>query len=45
MKEYNMISGGVDMYYQSTLVYKLSKRFLLRKSFRKEKIKKLFNER
>ncbi len=43
MKEYSNYSGGVDMYYQSTLVYELGKR-LLRKSNRKEKIKKLFNE-
>jgi hypothetical protein len=41
MKEYNMISGGVDMYYQSTLVYELGKR-LLRKSNRKEKIKRIW---
>lgn len=41
MKEH-IISGGVDMYYQSTLVYNLGKR-LLRKSDRKEKIKKIFN--
>jgi hypothetical protein len=39
----NNISGGVDMYYQSTLVYELGKR-LLRKSNRIGKIKKLFNE-
>jgi hypothetical protein len=43
MKEINVISGGVDVYYQSTLVYNLSKRFLLRKSFRKEKIERIFN--
>jgi hypothetical protein len=39
----NNISGGVDMYYQSTLVYELGKR-LLRNSNRIKKIKKLFNE-
>jgi hypothetical protein len=37
----NNISGGVDMYYQSTLVYELGKR-LLRKSNRKEKIKRIW---
>lgn len=36
------ISGGVDMYYQSTLVYQLGKK-LLRNSERRKKIKKLFN--
>ena len=35
----NLISGGVNMYYRSTLVYKLSKRIHLRKSFRKEIMK------
>jgi hypothetical protein len=37
----NNISGGVDMYYQSTLVYELGKR-LLRKSNRIEKIKRIW---
>ena len=41
MKEYNNYSGGVDMNYQSTLVYELGKR-LLRKSKRKEKIERIW---
>jgi hypothetical protein len=42
MKEYNMISGGVDMSYQTTLILQLAKR-LTRKAKRKNKIKKLWN--
>jgi hypothetical protein len=42
MKEYNMISGGVDMSYQSTLILQLARR-LTRKAKRKNKIKKLWN--
>ena len=38
MKEYNMISGGVDMSYQTTLILQLAKR-LTRKAKRKNKIK------
>ena len=41
MKEYNMISGGVDMNYQSTLIFKLA-RELERKQKRKQKIKKIW---
>ena len=41
MKEYNMISGGVDMKYQSTLIFKLA-RELERKQNRKQKIKKIW---
>jgi len=42
MKDYQLISGEVDMYYQSTLVMELGKR-LLRGSLRKQKIKNIFN--
>jgi len=41
MKEYNMISDGANMYYQSTLVYKLGKK-ILRRTNRKEKIKRIW---
>ncbi len=43
MKEYDMISGGVDMNYQSTLIIQLVRR-LERKQKRKQKIKKIFKE-
>jgi hypothetical protein len=42
MKEYNMISGGVDMSYQTTLILQLAKR-LTRKAKRKNKIKRIWN--
>jgi hypothetical protein len=42
MKEYNMISGGVDMSYQTTLILQLAKR-LTRKEKRKNKIKRIWN--
>jgi hypothetical protein len=42
MKDYNLISGGVDMHYQSTLVMELGKK-LVKISSRKLKIKRLFN--
>lgn len=42
MKEYNMISGGVDMSYQTTLILQLARR-LERKQKRKMKIKKIWN--
>ena len=42
MKEYNMISGGVDMNYQSTLILQLARR-LTRKEKRKNKIKRIWN--
>ena len=42
MREYNMISGGIDMNYQSTLILKLSI-ILLRNSKRKKKIKNIIN--
>lgn len=41
MKEYNMISGGVDMSYQTTLILQLARK-LKRKLKRKHKIKKIF---
>jgi len=43
MKDYQLISGGVDMYYQSTLVTKFGKR-LLRVSSRKQKIKNILQK-
>ena len=42
MKEYNMISGGVDMNYQGTLILQLARR-LTRKAKRKNKIKRIWN--
>lgn len=42
MKKYNIISGGVDISYQSTLLIKLT-RSLERKLKRKVKIKKIWN--
>jgi hypothetical protein len=42
MKKYNMISGGVDMSYQTTLILQLAKR-LTRKAKRKNKIKRIWN--
>jgi hypothetical protein len=41
MKKYN-VSGGVDLTYQSSLVFKFFRNFE-RKSKRKNKIKKIFN--
>jgi hypothetical protein len=41
MKEYNMISGGVDMSYQSTLILQLTRR--LERKKRKNKIKRIWN--
>ena len=41
MKEYNMISGGVDMSYQSTLVIQV--RQIEKKHRRKNKIKRIWN--
>ncbi len=42
MKDYRLISGGVDMFYQSSLVMKLGKK-LQRNKIRREKIKKITN--
>ena len=42
MKEYKMISGGVDMSYQTTLILQLVRR-LERKIKRKTKIKRIWN--
>jgi len=42
MKEYNMISGGVNMSYQTTLILQLARR-LTRKAKRKNKIKRIWN--
>ena len=42
MKEYNMISGGVDMSYQTTLILQLARK-LERKTKRKTKIKRIWN--
>jgi hypothetical protein len=41
MKEYTMISGGVDMSYQSTLILQLTRR--LERKKRKNKIKRIWN--
>lgn len=41
MKDYQLLSGGIDMYYQSLLITKLGKK-LLRKASRMKKIKNIF---
>jgi hypothetical protein len=43
MKEYNLISGGVNMYYESSFEIHFQS-YQIRKK-RKNKIRRLFNER